>query len=320
MKTDAFISYRREGGYLMAQLLREMLKNQGINCYLDVEEEHSGQFDIRLLDAIENAPNFILILTKGALNRCVDPEDWVRREIIEATNRGKHIIPVRYSDFEWPRELNEQLPKEVQYLENEQGVILRQEYLQAAIDKIINIYMVDVENAKKQHLSERIRTNTVEFFQDCFKNINKITGIDVFFRAGSEWHHKSELVDILLRVIQENIQMRVIVNDAETVEQLSIHMRQPLKKYYGYSKSRHDWIEKAQSYPDIIHVRTADIPIMHRYYCVKNDRSGIAKVSFYTYGNYIPEKDFQYIFDSNCNEYKLYEEEFEYIWNKASHE
>ena len=63
MKTDAFISYRREGGYLMAQLLREMLKNQGINCYLDVEEEHSGQFDIRLLDAIENAPNFILILT-----------------------------------------------------------------------------------------------------------------------------------------------------------------------------------------------------------------------------------------------------------------
>ena len=59
--------------------------------------------------------------------------------------------------------------------------------------------------------------------------------------------------------------------------------------------------------------------MMHRYYCIKDAKNGIAKVSFYTYGNFIPEKDFQYIFGSGQNEYRLYEEEFEYIWNEASH-
>ena len=29
--------------------------------------------------------NFILVLPEGALNRCVDPEDWVRKEVLAAT-------------------------------------------------------------------------------------------------------------------------------------------------------------------------------------------------------------------------------------------
>lgn len=87
--SDAFISYRREGGYLMAQLLRSSLKDKGIYCYLDLEEDHSGQFDERLLDAIRDSSNFILILTRGTLDRCVNKDDWVRREIAEAVNSKK---------------------------------------------------------------------------------------------------------------------------------------------------------------------------------------------------------------------------------------
>lgn len=319
MKTDAFISYRREGGFLMAQLLRELLKNKGINCYLDLEEEYSGQFDVRLIEAIDSASNFLLVLTKDALNRCVDPEDWVRREIVEAANRGKNIIPVRYPDFEWPKELNSKLPEEIRFLENEQGVILRQEYLHASIEKIVNTFMVDVKKYEKDDSFYRIHTSTEEYFKSGFEMIEKVTGIDISFRAGSEWHHKSGLVDILLRAIEEKICVRVIVNDENTVEQLSVHMRQPLKKYYGYNKSCQDWLEKSESYPDIIHVRVADVPLMHRYYCIKGLENGVSKVSLYTYGNYIPEKDFQYIFDKSDNEYVLFENEFNYLWNKASH-
>ena len=150
--------------------------------------------------------------------------------------------------------------------------------------------------------------------------IEKVSGIDISFRAGSEWHHKSGLVDILLRVIKEKICVRVIVNDEKTVEQLSVHMRQPLKKYYGYNKSCQDWLEKAESYPDIIRVRVADVPLMHRYYCIKGPENGLAKVSFYTYANYIPEKDFQYKLGRSEEEYELFGNEFEYLWNNVSHE
>lgn len=167
--------------------------------------------------------------------------------------------------------------------------------------------------------SENLNSNTADFINSAFKKLGTVTEIKLLFRAGSEWHHKSELVDLLLRAINENITVRVIVNDAETVEHLSVHMRQPLKKYYGYSKSREDWLEKTRLYPECIQVRIADVPMMHRYYCIKGAKSGLAKLSFYTYGNYIPEKDFQYIFDSGRSEYRLYEEEFEYIWNEASH-
>lgn len=208
MKMDAFISYRRDGGYLMAQLLREVLKNKGINCYLVLEEEKSGQFDIRLLDAIKNSSNFLLVLTKGALDRCVHPDDWVRREIVEAANGGKHIIPVRYPDFEWPKNLNQEFPMEIRRLENEQGVILRPEYLQASVEKIINVYMVDVnadDNVEQYH---REYTNTEEFFKQSIATIDgQVTEINMAFRGGSEWHQKVGLVNILLKAIENKTRM-----------------------------------------------------------------------------------------------------------------
>ena len=318
LKIDAFISYRRDGGFLMAQMLRGALKDKGVNCYLDLEEDHPGQFDESLLDAIGATDNFILVLTKGTLDRCVNQDDWVRKEILAAINGCKNIIPVRYPDFEWPKHLNEKLPKEIQMLETKQSVLLSQEYLSSTIDKIIQ-YMIGVNDAVHYEYAERIKTDTAEFFKNGFDKLGEISCIDLFFRAGSEWHHKAALVDILLYVIENKINMRVIVNAEETVGQLSVHMRQPLKKYYGYGKSLQDWIEKARGYPDIISVKVADVPLMHRYYCMKGKKEGIAKVSFYTYGNYASEKDFQFTFSNLDDEYQLYEEEFEYLWNKVSH-
>lgn len=488
MKYDAFISYRRENSFLMAQIIHDKLAEKGITSFLDLEELRSGKFNEKLYEAIDNSENFILILPKDALDRCSSTEDWVRKEILEAIEKKKTIIPVLCDGFDWPRDKYSDMPEEICSLENYNAVKSTQDYLSAMIDRLISFMsgvnnkrillgtmkessefvsteeyfgnaFKNVENVESidmafhggtewftsiektdllhdlveagvririllnfpnvsekiaQHMrhkrkkymsfseciarwaefeeeypddveirmvdipllhryysvymkdtkqdtvnikyytyansrpdknyqpifyresdyfrlyrdefeylwnkeSETLNSNTADYINSAFKKLGTVTEIKLLFRAGSEWHHKSDLVDILLRAINENISVRVIVNDAETVEQLSVHMRQPLKKYYGYSKSREDWLEKARSYPECIQVRIADIPMMHRYYCIKSAKSGIAKVSFYTYGNYITEKDFQYIFDSGRNEYRLYEEEFEYIWNEASH-
>lgn len=42
---DALISYRRENGFLMAQVIYDRLKNRGIQCFFDLEEWRSGKFD-----------------------------------------------------------------------------------------------------------------------------------------------------------------------------------------------------------------------------------------------------------------------------------
>ena len=135
---DAFISYRRENGFLMAQVIYDRLKERGIQCFFDLQELRSGKFDEKILVAIREAHTFILILPKDALNRCVNEDDWVRREIIEAVRCDKVIIPIMYDGFEWPKKWNAEIPKEFYGLEKNNGVSGTQEYLPAMIDKIIS--------------------------------------------------------------------------------------------------------------------------------------------------------------------------------------
>lgn len=138
MKYDAFISYRRENGFFLAEVIRDHLKRHGLSSFLDIEELSAGVFDSKILGAIQEAPNFIVLLTEGALDRCSDEQDWVRKEIIEAVRLGKTIIPVMYGGFSWPREWPEGMPEEVKSLKVYQAVPGTREYLPAMIGKIIS--------------------------------------------------------------------------------------------------------------------------------------------------------------------------------------
>lgn len=316
---DAFITYRRESGYLMAQLIRSSLQMKGIHCYLDLEEDRSGAFDVRLLDAIRDSAHFILILTKDSLNRCVNHDDWVRREIVEAVKSGKHIIPVRYPDFKWPKELNEQFPDEIRAVENKQNVILSQEYFQSTIDKIVD-YMEDAKYpGDRSFKSNIIPYGTCAFFVNGLDKLSGIQSVDMAFHAGTEWRQNSDKVDILTHILDKKITLRILVNSAETVSSVCSHMAQPLKKYVGFDTCVADWLELAQLYPDVVQVRVADVPLLHRLYILRGEKNGYVNVKYYTYGNGIPDKDFRMVFDDSAKEYRLYTDEFEYIWNKASH-
>lgn len=82
-KYDIFISYRREGGDKYARTIQQALEKQ-YRVFLDFDELKDGVFDQRILDAINESPVFLLILSKGALDRCVNEKDWVRQEILQA--------------------------------------------------------------------------------------------------------------------------------------------------------------------------------------------------------------------------------------------
>ena len=314
---DAFISYRRDCGYAVAQLIRGGLKEQGIYCYLDLEEDRSGHFDESILNAIKDSENFILILTKGTLERCINEGDWVRREIAEAVSLGKKIIPILYPDFEWPKELNEKFPKEILLLENLQGVVLSKEYLPATITKIIS-YMSNVKRGGNTKLYSAI-SETSEFFANGFVKLPDIQCVDMAFHGGSEWRRNSNKVDILSHIIDKSISLRILVNSSDIVSNVCAHMSQPLKKYVSFDSCVEEWLELAQKYPDVVQVRVADVPLLHRLYIIRGEEKGYVNVKYYTYGNYTPDKDFRMVFDDFETEYKLYTKEFEYIWENASH-
>ena len=115
---DIFISYRREGGDYFAQLLYDRLISQGYRVFLDVESLRSGKFNEELLRVIDKCKDFILVLPENALERCSNPEDWVRREVVCAINKNKNIIPVWLRNFSFP----DQLPSELSELPNYQCI------------------------------------------------------------------------------------------------------------------------------------------------------------------------------------------------------
>ena len=94
---DVFISYRRDGGDKYARTIQQALEKQ-YRVFLDFDELKDGVFDQRIIDAISSSPVFLLILSRGALDRCVNENDWVRQEILYAAKCGCHIVPVTIVD------------------------------------------------------------------------------------------------------------------------------------------------------------------------------------------------------------------------------
>jgi len=146
---DVFISYRRETGAAEARLLRSELTKRGVSVFLDVADLRKGFFDEALLRYIAETPSFLVVLTPHALDRCSDPDDWLRREIREAVQSGKDIIPVLMPGFTFPREM----PDDIRAAARHQGLSYSHEYFDDMLDRIIE--HVEAERAEAQRKAEQ---------------------------------------------------------------------------------------------------------------------------------------------------------------------
>lgn len=148
MAYEVFISYRRRGAGLgVAGELQSKLENRGYNVFLDVDNIGSGDFPVQIDHAIQDCNDFLLILSPGMLDRCVDEEDWVRREITLAEQYGKNIIGVSLPDFVMPEA--ETLPEPLRSIPEKQVFMWSHEYRNASLEKIIK-NMVSTERKKKK--------------------------------------------------------------------------------------------------------------------------------------------------------------------------
>lgn len=135
MKYDVFISYRRDGGDTLAQLIYDRLVHRGYKVFLDIESLRSGKFNEKLLEVIEQCKDVVLILPPNALERCNNADDWVYREISHSIICQKNIVPVMMKGFVWP----ETLPKGLEELPNYNGIQDSKDYFDAAIDKMTSL-------------------------------------------------------------------------------------------------------------------------------------------------------------------------------------
>src|SRR4051812_1895314 len=102
MALDVFISYRRSSGSEAARLIATELRARGLKVFLDVVDMEAGHFDETLLHRIEEAPNFVVILSPGCLERCQRSDDFFLGEISHALTLDRVVIPVLMPSFEFP--------------------------------------------------------------------------------------------------------------------------------------------------------------------------------------------------------------------------
>ena len=91
---DIFISYRHDGGQYLALLLYEHLKEKGMKVFLDVHSMRVGHFDEQIYDVIESCKYLLLVVSHDCMERLVDQDDWVAKELVKALEVRCEILPI----------------------------------------------------------------------------------------------------------------------------------------------------------------------------------------------------------------------------------
>jgi len=100
IQKTVFISYRRTNIFHARAIFQDLRAN-GYDVFMDYESINSGSFSQIILNQIKARAHFVVILTPSALERCDDPNDWLRREIETAIDEKRNIVPLMFEGFDW---------------------------------------------------------------------------------------------------------------------------------------------------------------------------------------------------------------------------
>lgn len=149
IEKTVFISYRRTN-LPWALCIYQNLTQNGYDVFFDYQSIDSGSFETAILDNIRARAHFVLILTPSALERCKNPNDWLRREIETAIDEKRNIVPLMLEGFDF-------------------GSTLIQEVLTGKLSVISSINALPVHGAYVFEALERLRTR---FLNVALEDIN----------------------------------------------------------------------------------------------------------------------------------------------------
>jgi hypothetical protein len=142
---DVFIAYRRGEGGLLALALFQELANHSVDAFYDIESVRSGQFDTLVLRQIAARPYFLLALKPGTLERCVDTDDWLRREIEQAVATNRVIVPVYTPDFDFD-DFDRYLPGEPgETVRRFNGQELPERWFRQAVQQLVEEFLLPID-------------------------------------------------------------------------------------------------------------------------------------------------------------------------------
>lgn len=127
MKYDVFISYKRDGGSVWAELLRAILEHKyHLKAFLDVKNMKAGEWPAQLDEELRNSGNVIIILFKGIGKKIKSENDIFIQEIEHAKKYNIPIIPFCTLDCDFTSIIkSKDIPSVIKNVVSEQHSIVK---------------------------------------------------------------------------------------------------------------------------------------------------------------------------------------------------
>jgi hypothetical protein len=95
-----------------------------------------------ILDNIRARAHFIVILTPSALDNCIKPDDWLRREIETAIDENRNIIPMMVENFDFGSQgTKNALTGKLKNLSTYNGLPVDNAYVFEAMERLRNRFL-----------------------------------------------------------------------------------------------------------------------------------------------------------------------------------
>jgi len=157
-----FISYRRANSPWARAIYQDLVAD-GYDAFFDSQSINSGDFSRVIIENIKARAHFLLLLTPSALERCEDPNDWLRREIETAMDYKRNIIPVMLESFDFGNTNNSKvLVGKLEVLKNYNGLRIYSEYFDEGMARLRDRYLNTPLDAVLHPVSTKVQKATQE--------------------------------------------------------------------------------------------------------------------------------------------------------------
>ncbi len=141
VEKTVFISYRRTN-LPWALAIYQNLTAHGCDVFFDYESLSSGDFEQSILSNIRARAHFLVVLTPSALERCVNPDDWLRREIETALDEKRNIVLLFLEGFNFGSpSISNQLTGKLEKLKNYNGLNIPADFFNEAMERLISRHL-----------------------------------------------------------------------------------------------------------------------------------------------------------------------------------
>ena len=210
IEKTVFISYRRTN-LPWALNIYQYLTYHHYDAFFDYESIDSGDFEQVIIGNIKARAHFLVLLTPSALERCVNPDDWLRREIETALNEKRNIVPLFLESFSFNSpSVTKILTGKLAQLKSYNGLNVHTDYFQEAMERLCTRFL-DIPLEAVLH---PIPSAVQEIVAEQKEAANKAAQVDQQELTAQEWFEKgfvfqeANSLDEAIRFYSEAIRLR----------------------------------------------------------------------------------------------------------------